>query len=295
MSTKIPERPLAIAAVLTAIVSVQLGATLSERLFPIVGVEGTTAMRQAFSALALILAFRPWRGLPQRQHWPLIAFYGALLGVMNFCFYLAIARLPLGIAVALEFIGPLGVAILSSRKAIDFVWVACAIAGLALLVPFNHLTTTGAGHIDLWGIVFALGAGLCWGAYIIVGQKISLRVDGAKAVALGMLVSSLMIVPVGIAHAGLALFVPSTLLWGALAAMVSSAIPYSCEMWALKRMPAKTFSLMMSLEPAVGALMGLAILGERLTLPQWLSVALVIAASAGSSLTARAAHDESAA
>ncbi len=289
ISAKIPERPLAIAAVLTAIFSVQFGATLSEHLFPVVGVEGTTAMRQGFSAVVLLALFRPWRGLPERKHWPLIALYGVLLGVMNFSFYLAIARLPLGIAVALEFSGPLTVAVISSRKWIDFVWVACAVTGLLILLPLHG----GVGRIDPWGVVFALVAALCWGAYIIVGQKISLRVDGTKAVALGMTVSSLLIVPIGVVHAGAALFAPMTLLWGLGAAMVSSAIPYSCEMWALKRVPAKTFSLMMSLEPAAGALMGFLLLGEHLTPLQWLAIGLVIAASAGSSLTARAAPDES--
>ncbi len=283
LPAKIPERPLAVAAVLTSIFSVQFGATLSEHLFPVLGVEGTTACRQAFSAIALGLLFRPWAAMPERRHWPIITFYGVLLGVMNFTFYLAIARLPLGIAVALEFTGPLTVAVVSSRKWIDFLWVACAIAGLAILLPIQG----GAGHIDPLGVVFALVAATCWGLYIVVGQKISLRVDGGKAVALGMLVSSVLIVPLGVIHAGAALWKPANLLLGAAAAIVSSAIPYSCEMWALKRVPAKTFSLMMSLEPAAGALMGFLLLGEHLSLPQWLAIGLVIAASAGSSLTAR--------
>ena len=293
MSTKslaqIPERPLAVAAVLTSVFSVQFGATLSEHLFPVIGVEGTTACRQAFSAIILLLLFRPWQAMPGRKHWPIIALYGVLLGVMNLTFYCAIARLPLGIAVALEFTGPLTVAVLSSRKWIDFLWVACAVAGLAILVPLHG----GAGHIDPLGVGFALIAATCWGAYILVGQKISLRVDGGKAVALGMTVSTLLTVPLGVVRAGAALWAWPILLMGAGAAIVSSAIPYSCEMWALKRIPAKTFSLMMSLEPAAGALMGLLLLHEQLSGLQWLAIALVIAASAGSSLTARQAVDES--
>jgi len=286
---KIPERPLAVAAVLTAVFSVQFGATLSEHLFPVIGVEGTTACRQAFSAIALLLLFRPWAAMPQRRHWPIIALYGVLLGVMNLTFYFAIARLPLGIAVAIEFTGPLTVAVISSRKGIDFLWVACAVAGLAILLPWHG----GAGRIDPIGIVFALIAAACWGAYIVVGQKISLRMDGGKAVALGMVVSSLFTVPLGVFHAGSALWSWPVLAMGAAAAIVSSAIPYSAEMWALKRLPAKTFSLMMSLEPAAGAVMGFLLLGERLSLMQWLAIGLVIAASAGSSLTAKPAVDES--
>jgi len=287
LSARIPERPLAVAAVLTSVLSVQFGATLSEHLFPVIGVEGTTACRQGFSAIALLLLFRPWQAMPARQHWPIIVLYGVLLGVMNLTFYCAIARLPLGIAVALEFTGPLTVAVISSRKWIDFLWVVCAVAGLAILVPLHG----GAGHIDPLGVGFALIAATCWGAYILVGQKISLRMDGGKAVALGMTVSTLLTVPLGMVRAGAALWSLPVLLMGAGAAIVSSAIPYSCEMWALKRIPAKTFSLMMSLEPAAGALMGLLLLHEHLRGLQWLAIALVIAASAGSSLTAKQAPD----
>lgn len=289
--SKLPDRPLAVIAVLTSILSVQFGATLSEHLFPVIGVEGTTACRQGFSALALMVLFRPWRGMPERKHWPIIGLYGALLGVMNLTFYFAISKLPLGIAVALEFTGPLAVAVLSSRKWIDFVWVICAVTGLGLLLPWHG----GAGHIDPLGVVFALIAAACWGAYIIVGQKISQRMDGGKAVALGMSVSILLTVPLGVAHAGAALWSLPVLAMGAGAAIVSSAIPYSCEMWALKHIPAKTFSLMMSLEPAAGALMGFVLLHEHLSAVQWLAIGLVILASAGSSLTAKSAHEEVAA
>jgi inner membrane transporter RhtA len=286
--SKLPDRPLAVAAVLASIFSVQFGATLSEHLFPVIGVEGTTACRQAFSAIALLLLFRPWRAMPARQHWPIIALYGALLGVMNLTFYFAISRLPLGIAVALEFMGPLAVAIFSSRKWIDFLWVACVVVGLAILLPLH----AGQGQLDRLGIVFALIAAVCWGAYILVGQTISQRVDGGKAVAIGMAISSLFTVPLGIVHAGAALWSLPILAMGAGAAIVSSAIPYSCEMWALKHIPAKTFSLMMSLEPAAGAVMGFLLLREHLSGLQWLAIGLVIAASAGSSLTARPAPEE---
>ena len=275
-------RPLAIGAVLISILSVQTGASFSKHLFPVIGAEGTTALRQLFATIALLILFQPWRAGPKREHWGLVALYGVLLGVMNLTFYLAIARLPLGIGVALEFTGPLAVAIFSSRRWIDFVWVVCAIAGMLILVPLH-----GAGRVDLIGVVWALCAGACWGGYIIVGQKVSHSTHGGKAVALGMLLSTLFTLPIGMAHAGALLWSPPVLLRGVGVAILSSAIPYTLEMLALKHVPAKTFSLMMSLEPAAGALMGLIILGELLTGWQWLAIALVIVASAGSSLTTR--------
>ncbi|MGZ3298519.1 MAG: EamA family transporter, partial [Asticcacaulis sp.] len=281
-------RLLPVLAVLASILSVQVGASFSKQLFPVIGAEGTTALRQGFAAVILLILFRPWQAAPARQHWGLIALYSALLGVMNLTFYLAIARLPLGIGVALEFIGPLTVAVLSSRRAIDFVWVVCAVSGLLILLPWHQ----GAGPIDLIGVAFALVAAACWGGYIIIGQRVSQRVDGAKAVAIGMALTTLFTVPLGVWSAGAAMASPKVLMWGVAVAVLSSAIPYSCEMWALKRLPARTFSLMMSLEPAVAALMGFLILAEHLSLWQWLAIGLVIAASAGSSLTSRQTPDE---
>ncbi|ESQ86639.1 membrane protein [Asticcacaulis sp. AC460] len=277
-----------IPAVLIAIVSVQIGASLAKHLFPLIGAEGTTALRQAFSAIVLIALFQPWKGGPKtRADWGLVLLYGGLLGVMNLVFYMAVQRLPLGIAVAIEFAGPLTVAILASRRWLDAVWVACAIAGLAILLPFHG----GAGALDLLGVVFACIAGVCWGLYIILGQKVSDRVHGGKAVAIGMAFSTLFTVPIGIAHAGAQLFEPQILLWGLGLAILSGAIPYTLEMLALKHIPAKTFGLMMSLEPAVAALAALVLLHELLTGPQWLAIGLVIIASAGSSLTSKRAAE----
>ncbi len=277
----------AIIAVLIAIVSVQLGATLSKHVFPLVGSEGTTALRQFFATASLLIVFRPWRGGPERKHWPVLALYGAILGVMNLVFYASIARIPLGIAVALEFSGPLTVAILGSRKWSDFIWVGCAVAGLLILLPWQGLGGEGSTVLDLLGVVYALIAGVLWGLYIIVGQKVGDRVHGGKAVALGMAFSTIFTVPIGVAFAGASLLSPTILLYGIGIGILASAIPYALEMIALKAMPAKTFGLMMSLEPAVAALLGLVILHELLTPLQWLAVALVIVASAGSSLTAK--------
>ncbi len=285
--SKINVKLLAIIAILISIVSVQAGASFSKHLFPIIGAEGTTALRQLFATIVLLAWFRPWTGGPERKHWGIVVLYGAILGVMNLTFYMAIARIPLGIGVALEFIGPLAVAILASRRWSDFVWVACAVAGLALLLPLR----AGMTALDPIGVAWALVAALCWGVYIIVGQKVSDRVHGGKAVALGMLFSTVFTLPIGMVHAGAGLWSWSVLPWGLGIAVLSSAIPYSFEMMALKHIPAKTFGLMMSLEPAVGALLGLVILSEHLSLWQWLAIGLVIVASAGSSLTAKRAAE----
>ncbi len=270
-------------AVLVSILSVQSGASLSKHLFPMIGAEGTTALRQLFSTLVLLAVFRPWQAGPERRHWPIIALYGAILGVMNLTFYMALARIPLGIAVALEFMGPLAVAILGSRRWTDFIWVACAIAGLCFLLPLHR----GAAALDGIGVIWAVAAAVCWGVYIIVGQKVADRVHGGKAVALGMAFSIFLTLPVGMIHAGATLWSWSVLPWGIGIAILSSAIPYSLEMMALKHIPTKTFGLMMSLEPAAGAIIGLMVLHELLSPQQWLAILLVIVASAGSSLTAK--------
>jgi inner membrane transporter RhtA len=203
---------------------------------------------------------------------------------MNLSFYLGIARVPLGIGVAIEFLGPLAVAIFTSRRWADALWVACTVAGMSILL-FSKGDLSGG--LDPLGCIWCLVAAVCWGSYIIVGQKVSGRVDGGKAVAIGMTISTLFTLPVGMVFAGATIWRPDILMWGAAVGLLSGAIPFTFEMLALKHLPAKTFSLMMSLEPAAAALLGLVILGERLTSWQWLAIGLVILASAGSSLTAR--------
>jgi inner membrane transporter RhtA len=277
-------RVLAVLALLLAIVSVQTGATLAKQLFPLLGPQGTTALRQGFSALILCSLFRVWRSDFARLNWRVLVLFGVSLGVMNVTFYLAIARIPLGIAVALEFLGPLTVAILTSRRWIDFVWIACVGVGLAWLLPLG----SSVAGLDPAGIALALVAGTFWGVYIVVGQKAGAAMHGGTVVALGMLVSALFTVPIGIAHSGALLLSPQVIPLALGVAVLSSAIPYSVEMFALTRLPARTFSLMMSLEPAVAAASGFVFLGERLRSSQILAVGLIIIASAGSSLTSRA-------
>ena len=272
---------LPILVLLVAMASVQCGASIAKSLFAIAGPAGTVAVRVGFGTIILCAALRPWRVRIRRDAWlPLVA-YGISLGVMNFLFYEALDRLPIGVAVAVEFIGPLTVAVLSSRRPIDFFWIAVAISGLVLLLPVFHQVR----RADPAGVLFALGAGACWGLYIIFGRKIGNRL-GAQSVALGSLVSAVFIVPIGVLEAPPTLFSPAVLLPGLAVAVLSTALPYTLEMTALTRLPTRTFGVLMSLEPAVGALSGLLFLGERLAPSQWSAIALVIAASIGATATA---------
>jgi len=274
---------LAVASVILAMLTIQSGASIAKQLFPQVGPEGTTALRLGFSALVLWLVFRPWRSLPSgRRDWQAILIYGLCLGGMNILFYLAIARIPLGIGVALEFTGPLAVALFASRRKRDLLWVGCAIAGILLLLPDMR----GVDALDPVGVIFALAAGACWAGYILFGKKTNTQSSGGITVALGMTVAAAFLVPIGAVSQGMALLSWEVLPLGFLVGVLSSAIPYSLEMVALRHMTSQNFSVFMSLEPAIAALAGFLILAELLTLWQWLAIGLVIVASLGSSLTA---------
>lgn len=269
-----------IALLVVAMTSIQSGASLAKNLFPLVGAEGTTALRLVLGAIILSLVMQPWRArLDLRKCHTLLA-YGLALGGMNLLFYMSLQSIPLGIAVALEFTGPLALALFSSRRLLDFVWVILAIAGLWLLLP------TGATQsaIDPLGAGLALGAGVCWSLYIIFGQKAGAQ-HGRHTVALGTWVAALLVLPVGLWHAGGDLFDLDLLPIALGVAVMSSALPYSLEMIALTRMPARTFSVLMSLEPAIAALCGLIFLGEKLLWGQWLAVAAIIIASTGAAAT----------
>ena len=266
---------LSIAALVTGMVSLQAGATFAKSLFPVLGAAGTSTLRVGFSALILIAVWRPWRrSLPLREAgW--IALYGAALGAMNLLFYLALARLPLGPAVAIEFAGPLSVALIASRRRSDFLWIGLAVFGLILLLPIAT-----ADGLDPIGVVLDLGAAAAWALYILFGQRAG-RIDGGQAVSLGMLTAALVVAPFGVAEAGSELLAPGVLLAGLVLALMSSALPYSLEMVALRRLDRKSFGVLMSLEPAVAACAGLMLLGERITLVQWLAIGFIIAASIG--------------
>jgi inner membrane transporter RhtA len=258
-------------------VSIQTGASFAKHLFPLVGPQGSAALRLFFACLILWGVWRPWTRWPSRHHWGAIWLYGLSLGGMNLLFYLSLARIPLGIAVAFEFCGPLAVALLASRRASDFLWVACAVAGLALLLPLR-----GTSALDPWGVAFALAAGLCWALYIVFGRRVGASVHGGTATSLGMSIAALVVLPFGIIHSGLALLSWNVLPIGVAVAILSSAFPYSLEMVALKKLPAHTFGVLMSMEPAVAAMSGLIFLGEKLSALQWLALGLIILASAGS-------------
>lgn len=271
-----------IALLVVAMVSIQSGASLAKNLFPIVGAEGTTTLRLVLGAIILSLVMQPWRAkLDLRKCQALLA-YGLALGGMNLLFYMSLQSIPLGIAVALEFTGPLALALFSSRRLLDFVWVILAVIGLWMLLP------TGATQsaIDPLGAALALGAGICWALYIIFGQKAGAQ-HGRHTVALGTWVAALLVLPIGAWHAGSDLLNVDLLPIALGVAVLSSALPYSLEMVALTRLPARTFSVLMSLEPAIAAMCGLAFLGEKLLWGHWLAVGAIIVASAGAAATIR--------
>jgi inner membrane transporter RhtA len=263
--------------------SIQAGASLAKTLFQTMGATGAVALRTALATLMLAVVLRPWRARFTAASWPALAIYGVSLGIMNFLYYLALRTVPLGITVSLEFTGPLAVAVLSSRRTIDFLWISLAAAGLALLLPIGHAQTS----VDPTGALFALGAGACWALYIVFGQKAGAHY-GPQAVALGSVIAAIIVVPVGIANAGAALLTAAALPYGLAIALLSTALPYTLEMIALTRLPARTFGILMSIEPAFGALFGWAILHEVLTGLQWTAIAMIILASIGTTGTATA-------
>jgi len=266
---------------LIAMGSIQVGASLAKALFASIGASGAVALRTALGTLILAVVLRPWRARVSAASWPALAVYGASLGVMNFLYYMALRTVPLGITVSLEFTGPLFVAVYSSRRAVDYLWIGLAAAGLSLLLPIVHSEAT----IDPMGTLFALGAGACWALYIVFGQKAGAD-HGAQAVALGSVIASVIVVPIGIAEAGPMLFSAAALPYGLAIALLSTALPYTLEMIALTRLPARTFGILMSIEPVFGALVGWGVLHERLSGVQWAAIALIILASIGTTWTA---------
>ena len=259
--------------VLLGIVSVQLGSALAKQLFSAVGSFGTVALRLFFAATLLLLWWRPSLRM-NRRAWTVVLSYGVILGTMNLCFYLALARIPLGIAVTIEFLGPLAVAVAGSRRWLDVLWALLAAGGVVLLME-------GRGNVNVAGFLFALAAGICWGLYILVGAALGRHTTEGNGLALGMVVAAFVAVPFGVAHAGTGLMQPRVLGAGLGVALLSSVIPYSLELEALRKIPARVFGILMSLEPAMAALIGLIVLKESLHWSQWIAVLCVMAASAG--------------
>jgi inner membrane transporter RhtA len=273
---------LPVIVLLVAMCSIQGGASLAKSLFPLVGAPGVTALRIALGTVILIVVFKPWRlRFTREQRLPLVM-YGLSLGAMNYMFYLSIQTVPLGIAVALEFVGPLSVALFGSRRAIDFLWVILAVVGLWYLLPLGD----NVSHVDLIGAAYALGAGACWAIYIISGQKAG-EEHGPATVAMGSLIAAIIFVPLGTFQAGELLWHWSILPVGLAVAILSTALPYSLEMIALTRIPTRTFGTLMSMEPALAAMSGMVFLGETLNLQQTIALMCIVIASVGSTLTLR--------
>ena len=272
---------------MVSLITLCAGTSLAKGLFPFVGAEGTTTYRLVFSTLLLMAFWRPWRRAWTWADAPILVLFGATLGLMNLLFYNAIKTVPFGLAIAVEFTGPLAVALWSSKKPLDFVWIVLAVTGMGLILPLGNASGADmqAAAIDPVGIAYALGAGACWAVYIVVGQRVADRI-GAFATPMGMLVAALLVTPVGISVAGSSLLNPEWMLAGLGIALLSSAIPYSLEMYSLKHLPKQTFSILLSLEPAVGALAGWLVLSEQLSTQQLGAIGLIMAASMGSAMTA---------
>lgn len=262
---------------LVSITSTQLGSASVKFLFASVGPEVAVVLRLVTATVILFVALRPWRHVPQAAEWKSVLIYGLAMAFMNGCFYQSIARLPLGIAVAVEFSGPLLVAVYSSRRIADLAGVVLAVAGMLLILPWRGME----GDIDIIGIFFAIGAAAGWAGYIVFGRRAGGM--GVTASAWGMLAGSIVSLPVALAVRGADPFMPQALIpvlpLAFIVGFTASALPYGLEMVALRLMPPQAYGVLMSLEPAAAALFGFFLLGEILTLRQWVAIVLVVAAS----------------
>ena len=269
--------------VIGAIVSVQLGAAIAKGMFGLAGPASTTFLRAAGASLVLLLLWRPRLRGHSRRQWTLIAAFGLSQAAVTLAFYAAIARIPIAVAVAIEFTGPLGVAVSGSRRALDALWVALAGAGVLLL------TGWASGALDPVGVGLAFLAAASWAGYILLSQRLGAAVPGWSGLTLSVAVGALLLAPIGLAGAGAALLDWRVLLGGLAVGILAAVLPYSLEMEALRRLPTRVFGVLMSLEPAAAALAAFAILGERLLARELGGIACVIAASAGATLFGRRA------
>ena len=268
-----------------AMFSIQCGASLAKQLFPVIGAVGVTFLRISFAAALLLVLFRPWRGGLDSRELRVITIYGVSLGCMNTLFYLALERLPLGITVALEFIGPLAVAIFSSRKKIDIFWAGIAVMGLCLLFPIFEVEKS---QLDPIGVLLALSSACCWALYILFGKKARDSISAGKLVSLGMIVAAFTLLPIYlIMNKESIVFDLRILSLSFIVGLLSSAIPYFLESFTIKALPLTTFGVLMSLEPVMAALSGAFFLQEQITLLQGCSIGAIIFASMGSALSAR--------
>lgn len=270
--------------ILLAMVSLQLGAAFAKSLFPVVGSTGTVFLRLAFAAIVLMVMWRPrLRGYSRKEYISVVLF-GVVMAGLNGFFYAALARLPLGIVVTLEFVGPLSIALFSSRRRIDVFWALFAVAGIVLLAPINGAT------VDTLGVVLALTAGAFWAAYILLNVRVGQAFPGGSGLALGMSIGALVTLPFGVTSLPVIWHHPSILLIGLGVAVLSSVIPFSLEMEALRRISARVFGVLMSLDPVMAALIGLVVLGETVGLRALIAMALIVIASSGVSFGSKAGN-----
>lgn len=275
MQTKLPYILL-----LIAIISIQIGATLAKGLFEVLGPVESASFRLIFATIILFAIFKPWKLTLNRQELISLTVYGVSLGCMNLFFYMALERIPQGVAVALEFTGPLAVSCFLSKKANDMLWPILALVGIVLLVPFEAMDES----LDLRGIIYALIAGASWGFYIIYGAKSSSTLSGGKATAMGMMFASFFVTPFGLVNGDLTQLTLNLLPVILAVAILSSALPYTLEMYSLKKIPPRNFGILLSFEPAFATLFGLVFLEESLLGRYYLGIGLIILASLGSSL-----------
>jgi inner membrane transporter RhtA len=264
-----------VALVVAAVTSLQFGAGFAVTLFDELGPGGAAFLRQAFAAVVLIAIWRPRLAGHALVDIRLAAAFGIVLGVMNWAIYSAMDRIPLGIAVTIEFAGPLAVAVIGSRRALDLLWVALAAGGILLLAD------PGGGSLDSAGVAFALLAATMWAFYILLSARVGQVFPGGSGLALAMVAAVMITAPVGISQAGSELLSPELLAAGAAVALASSVIPYSLELEALRRLPARVFGVLMSLEPAVAAIAGLVVLGQALDALECVAIGLVVVAGIG--------------
>ncbi|MFN8052066.1 MAG: EamA family transporter [Acidimicrobiales bacterium] len=261
--------------------SVQFGAGIAKEIIPITGAVGTVFYRVAFAAILMCLAVRPTLRGRSRADWGLLVAFGVVLAAMNVCFYAALQHLPIGVTVTLEFTGPLGVAILGTRRRIDIFWALLAAVGLVLLSPITGV------DLDVVGVVLAVGAGGFWAMYILLSHRVGERVSGMSGLALALVASAAVTAIPAVATAGTTLLQPKVIGIGVVVALMASAIPYACELEALRSLSPSGFGMLMSLEPAVAALAGAVVLGEHLGAPELLAIAFVLLANAGAVVTRR--------
>nr|WP_259408308.1 EamA family transporter [Streptomyces akebiae] len=262
--------------VLAGGISVQFGGALAVTLMPRAGALGVVTLRLAVAALVMLVICRPRLRGHSRTDWGTVIVFGVTMAAMNGLFYQAVARIPLGLAVTLEVLGPLALSVLASRRAVNAVWAGLALCGVFLLGKGG-----GVGGLDPLGIAFALAAGLAWALYIVFSARTGRRFPQADGLALAMAVAAVLFLPLGIVESGTRLLDPTTLALGAAVAVLSSVLPYTLELLALRRLPASTFAILMSLEPAIAATAGFLILDQALTTVEALAIALVIGASMG--------------